>query len=273
MAQSFGERDPREFGMDAAVEFPPHKLTEHLPQLNDRLRMLDFSATARVFDYDVVARATDLDEAPYPLIRTALPGWDNDARRQGQGMTIHGATPAAYQAWLSRLIEAAGGQTVFGEALVCVNAWNEWAEGAYLEPDVHFGGAFLNATARAVAAPGARRRWRGCCWWGMTRLPPGRSCCCCILGRALRDRGVEVTFLLLGGGPLEAEYREAGADDDLRRNGGVGAACAPGWRRRFPGGDRATRRRGERLRGAARRRGLLARCCCTRCRGCCASGG
>ena len=207
MAQSFGARDPAEFGMDAAVEFPPHKLTEHLPQLNDRLRMLDYSATARVFDYDLVANATDLDPPPYKLIRTALPGWDNDARRQGHGMTIHGATPAAYQAWLSRLIDAAAKQPVYGETIVCINAWNEWAEGAYLEPDVHFGGAFLNATSRAAAAPGPRRSLTRLLLVGHDAFAAGSQLLLLHIGRALQVQDVEVTFLLLAGGSLEAEYR------------------------------------------------------------------
>ena len=210
MAQSFGYQDPRAFGMDAAVEFPPHKLTEHLKQLNDSVTWLDFSATARVFDYDVVAAATDFAPSPYPLIRTVLPGWDNDARRQGQGMTIHGATPAAYQAWLSRLIDAARGHTVFGEAVVCVNAWNEWAEGAYLEPDVHFGAAFLNATARAVTVPSVSRSATRLLLVGHDAFSAGSQLLLLHLGRALQERGVEVTFLLLGGGALEGAYRTAG---------------------------------------------------------------
>lgn len=210
MAQSFDDRDPRPFGMDAAVEFPPHKLTNHLEPLNAGLRMLDHAATARVYSYDDAA-ATDLAPSPYPLIRTALPSWDNDARRQGAGMVLHGSTPAAYQAWLDRLIAAAIAQPVGGEAVVCVNAWNEWAEGAYLEPDVHFGAAYLNATGRAVAGAAAEAGRRRLLLVGHDAHPFGAQQLLLNLGRHLRHvRGMEVAFLLLGGGALAAEYRAVG---------------------------------------------------------------
>jgi len=211
MAQSFDDRDPRPFGMDAAVEFPPHKLTNLVEPLNGALRMLDHSATARVYSYDDVAAAADVAPVPYPLIRTALPSWDNDARRQGAGMVLHGSTPAAYQAWLGRLIGAAVAQPVEGEAVVCVNAWNEWAEGAYLEPDVHFGAAYLNATARAVAGLELDAGRRRLLLVGHDAWPSGAQMLLLNLGRHLRQvRGMEVAFLLLGGGALAAEYRAVG---------------------------------------------------------------
>jgi hypothetical protein len=108
------------------------------------LEILDPEFSAQVVRYDdVVTRSIEEVEPAFPLIKCAIPSWDNDARRQGGGMVIHGSTPAKYEAWLSRLIEMTGERPFFGERIVCVNAWNEWAEGAYLEPDLHYGAAYL----------------------------------------------------------------------------------------------------------------------------------
>ena len=36
------------------------------------------------------------------------------------------------------------------ENFVFINAWNEWAEGNHLEPDVKWGRQYLEATKRAI---------------------------------------------------------------------------------------------------------------------------
>ncbi|RUT25902.1 hypothetical protein C0V97_08640 [Asaia sp. W19] len=218
MAQAFDDHDPRHFGMDAAIEFPPHKLTCTCTPIEDRLDILDQDMTARVYDYAELVDKALADPAPaFPLIRTVSPSWDNDARRQGAGLVLHGSTPALYERWLSETIEKARDNPVFGETLVCINAWNEWAEGAYLEPDVHYGAAYLNATARAVT------RLRG--GLGKTRLllighdafPAGAQMLLLSLGKALqRNHGLDIAFLLLGGGEMLPQYRQVATVEILR---------------------------------------------------------
>ncbi len=224
MAQSFNDSDPGTYGLDGAIEFPPHKLTKDMRPINTDMEFLDSEFTGRVYTYDEVVR-TSVDEVspPFPLIKTAVPSWDNDARRQGGGVTITGSTPAKYENWLGRLGKIARENPFFGEPIVCVNAWNEWCEGAYLEPDLYFGSAYLNATARAVAGLSSRNDAPRLLLIGHDAFPSGAQHLLLSQGRVLRRSfGVDIEFLLLDGGKLEAAYQEVGpltiasSDSELR---------------------------------------------------------
>jgi hypothetical protein len=70
-----------------------------------------------------------------------MPGWDNTARRGKAAYLFHGGNPISFRRWLARAVHAAApaGRMVF------INAWNEWAEGAHLEPDLRFGRGNLEA--------------------------------------------------------------------------------------------------------------------------------
>jgi Glycosyltransferase WbsX len=155
MVQGFGDFDPRRYGFDGAIEFPPHKIVEDpLVDLRE-LAILDPHFQARVVSYEQVIERS-LSEPPpkeFPLIKALCPDWDNDSRRQGAGLTLRGSSPKAYERWLRELADRAIARPFAGEPLVFVNAWNEWAEAAYLEPDVFYGAAYLNATARALYRP------------------------------------------------------------------------------------------------------------------------
>ena len=209
MAHSEDADDPRAYGLDGAAEFPPHRIGGASPDLSRSITILDPRFVGQVRDYRRMAAAAQRPQSPgYPLIRTVAPSWDNDARRPGRGMTYLGSSPAVYRAWLDEAIEFANRHPFHGEPLVFVNAWNEWAEGAYLEPDVHYGAAYLNATSRALHGtpePG-----------GVTRIllvghdahRNGAQLLLLHLGMTLARRfGVEVSFLLLEGGDLVAEYQ------------------------------------------------------------------
>jgi lipopolysaccharide biosynthesis protein len=89
---------------------------------------------------------------PYKRFMGVMPGWDNTARRQHNSYCFDAATPGAFQAWLETTVERTKQQFSGDERIVFINAWNEWAEGAYLEPDRRFGHSFLQAHANALDA-------------------------------------------------------------------------------------------------------------------------
>jgi lipopolysaccharide biosynthesis protein len=143
--QSFGIDDPREYGFDAAVEFPPHPVS--YPVLAARPRKLDRQFEGRLADYGAVVETALAKPLPdYTWYRGVMPSWDNTARRGPRAFVAVDSNPEAYRSWLQKVALQTLCRRDAQERLVFVNAWNEWAEGTHLEPDDRYGRAWLEAT-------------------------------------------------------------------------------------------------------------------------------
>lgn len=148
-AQTFDIEDPRPYGFDSACEFPPHK--HAIGHISHELQGLPEDYKGWVCDYELVARHSLTAPVPdYTLYRGLFPSWDNSARKRHQALIFHHADPSRYEYWLRGLVSYTR-QNLFGDQrIIFVNAWNEWAEGAHLEPDLKYGSAYLEATLRAL---------------------------------------------------------------------------------------------------------------------------
>ena len=138
---------PSDWGFDSTIEFPPAGMSHPTPhggaQLNPNFKGV-------VSDYRRVVQ--DFIKEPIPghlRFRGVMPSWDNTPRRQDDSFCFINATPGAFQAWLEAIIAQTKDQNVGEERIVFVNAWNEWAEGAHLEPDERFGRGWLEAVRNA----------------------------------------------------------------------------------------------------------------------------
>jgi glycosyltransferase involved in cell wall biosynthesis len=151
--QSFGFHDPRPFGFDAAVEFPPHCPATVYPDYDYHREIQNVPGRvagfrAKVFSYQVFASGDmKIPREPFTLHRSAMVAWDNTARRQKAAHVFHDFSVDTFERWvLTNSRKAAIEQR---DAVCFVNAWNEWAEGSVMEPDAHFGYEILEAARRA----------------------------------------------------------------------------------------------------------------------------
>ncbi len=151
IAQSFGILDPTPYEFDAAVEFPPHgtAIADVAPQISK----LNPCYSGYIHDYLVKANSMIHKPAPdYTLFRSVMPAWDNTPRRQDSSATFINSSPEAYEYWLGKAVEYMITRHTGDERLVFINAWNEWGEGAHLEPDRRYGHRYLEATRNVLNA-------------------------------------------------------------------------------------------------------------------------
>ncbi len=86
----------------------------------------------------------DYKENEFPGL---IPDWDNTPRRSYKGLVYTKTSPERFERALRSLsVKVSGHRNDF----VFVNAWNEWGEGAMLEPDEYRGYAYLEAIGRVT---------------------------------------------------------------------------------------------------------------------------
>jgi lipopolysaccharide biosynthesis protein len=135
---SHRDADSRQFGFDGTIDWEP-LLGAVVPDAeavySDGLKVVDYHTARRLM------HAADRDYPTYPCV---VVSWDNTPRRGGNGVVLTDATPRRLAQALRAAI-AQVGPLGSEEQLVFLNAWNEWGEGNYLEPDDFIGAGRLDA--------------------------------------------------------------------------------------------------------------------------------
>jgi hypothetical protein len=90
----------------------------------------------------IVAR----DDIGSHIIPGVIADWDNSARKLYDAQLLTGVTPKKFGFYFKKLFDKCRAKDV---PFIVINAWNEWAEGAYLEPDEKYKYEYLLAIKSA----------------------------------------------------------------------------------------------------------------------------
>jgi O-antigen biosynthesis protein len=214
--QSFEKEPPALWGFDSAIEFPPNGA--HATVVNADIQTLDASFQGKVYDWSIFEKAAANYAMPdYPLWRSVSPSWDNTARKPDNGAVFVGSSPAKYREWLSAAaLDTRNRFSQADEQLVFVNAWNEWAEGAHLEPDRRYGYAYLQAHRDALVAAANAQSGRAVVVVTHDAFPAGAQLLALNIARVCRERfKLQVHVVTLAGGELLPQFAQFATLHDL----------------------------------------------------------
>lgn len=74
-------------------------------------------------------------------------GWDNTSRKDERGVIVAGGNPGIFQRHVKKMLRLS---ERYKKELIFLNAWNEWSESAYVEPDKKYGYQYLHALRDAI---------------------------------------------------------------------------------------------------------------------------
>lgn len=114
-----------------------------------KLKRILFKEKVKTYRYDVLWKRI-IKRSKKVKRRTILSGFvdfDDTPRRGNNGNVVIGATPGKFYNYVKQLLEIAKG---YEFDFILITAWNEWGEGAYLEPNENEEFAYLEALKKAI---------------------------------------------------------------------------------------------------------------------------
>lgn len=131
-------------GLPDSIQTPLHKIRYLLQD-----KLLKQSLT--FYDYDeiwqeIIKLHIEPNLTTYP---GAFVDWDNSARYKKRATIFQGASPKRFEYWFSELVKTMSIRQL-PEDFIFINAWNEWSESAYLEPDTLNEYKYLEALQRVL---------------------------------------------------------------------------------------------------------------------------
>jgi hypothetical protein len=149
-----GDIDMRAYGFDCILNFEPQ--LGILPDfMNDRksfrkllrnMKLGVLSSKLKLYDYSESKEKMSNRLFPYPYFPCSCISWDNSPRRGRNGIILKNNTPEIFKKYFRKSVKKLQEMNLGDEEkFIFINAWNEWAEGNYLEPDDKYGFEYLEA--------------------------------------------------------------------------------------------------------------------------------
>lgn len=141
-------------GLDAVLQHLPQLgvLNNYVSGLQQKIRRFlrnasrgFFSSELQAYDYEEALRKMIDMHSNSVVYKSLCPSWDNTPRCGKRGVVLTDSTPKKFEKFLYELSTQTMKQFPANKQLLFLNAWNEWAEGNHLEPDLKYGMGYLEA--------------------------------------------------------------------------------------------------------------------------------
>lgn len=140
---------PHEYGFNGIIEFPPHTLWNR----GSGVRVKRFCDKSNFFVHDLTSFIENKEyiyDAPYEVFKGCFPHWDNCPRKTFSNGAVFLMPDDGFEKWLRGIIEWTREHNADDKQYIYINAWNEWGEGAMLEPTTRFGYKNLDTVKKVL---------------------------------------------------------------------------------------------------------------------------